>query len=135
MTILPPVGSRGLYIALLVAVTGIIVFLLWPILPVGGPFGYYDAKRDIAQGHLKMKVGIWDAGWQKVWKDTVKNKYHIEIGGRTHSCFYGGFLGTYDTAYNGLQRAEIIKRFGSDVVMEEMRLAQEAARSNFNVQK
>jgi hypothetical protein len=135
MTILPPVGSRGLYIVLLVAVTGIIVFLLWPILPVGGPFGYYDAKRDIAQEHIKMKVGIWNAGWQKEWKDKVKNKYNIEIGGRAHSCFYGGFIGTYDTAYNALQRAEIIKRFGSDVVMEEMRLAQITARSNFNVQK
>jgi hypothetical protein len=135
MTILPSVGSRGLYIGLLVVLTGMIIMFLWPILPVGGPFGYYDAKRDIAQGHLKMKVGMWDSGWRKEWKDTVKAKYNIEIGGRTPSCFGGGFLGTYDEAYNNLQRAEIINRFGSDVVMEEMLQADKTARANFRQKK
>jgi len=50
-------------------------------------------------------------------------KYNIEIGGRIPSSFNRSGPGTYDHAYNSVQRAEIIKRFGKDVVREEMMYA------------
>ena len=121
MTILPPVGSRRLYVGLLIILAGIITVLLRPILPVGGPFGYWDAKRDVSQGHLAMIVSMSETGWRQEWRKTVKDNYNIEIGGRIPGSFNGsGFSGSYDRAYNSVQRAEIIRRFGSDVVREEM---------------
>lgn len=119
MTILPKSPSRGFYLAILLSLAGVVFYILWPLLPFGAPFGYLDAKRDLSEGHLAMNVSMWDRGWQGQWKRNVKEKYNIELKAKTPSSFNPASLASYDGAYNSLQRAEIVKRFGRDVVDEE----------------
>lgn len=120
MAILPPEGSRGFFLGILLALAGVIVALLWPLLPVGAPFGYRDARRDLAEGHLRIKAGMVDFGWKKEWRRLAWERYGIEVGGGVLGCFVGGFSGSYENAYNKVQREEIIRRFGRDVVRETM---------------
>lgn len=111
--------SKGFFIVLAIGVFSLIAIELRTTLPLGGPFGHWDAKRDIERGHLAMKVGMVDFGWRPEWKRHLKEAYGIEIGGRVISCVRGGYIESYDRAYNAVQREEIIRRFGRDVVMEE----------------
>jgi hypothetical protein len=135
MTILPKRPSRGFYFALMMGLGGLVFYFFWPLFPLGGPFGYFDAKQDVKNGQLSLKIGLWDTGMWKEWKDAVREKYEINIGGRVPSSFGGsGFTGSYDRAYNAVQRAEIIKRYGRDVVEEERKRIYDATRRNINQQ-
>lgn len=123
MTILPPSGSRIFYLSLLAIIGGVIVVLVSPVLPLGGPFGNRDAKRDLAAGRLVMMYPFWDTGFYaergQKFRETLRDSYGVEVVRRTPSCFAGGFQYSYDRSYNRLMRAEIIRRFGRDVVQEE----------------
>jgi len=139
MTIFPQ-GKRRIPILL---VAGLllcgIAYILHPFLPIGGPFGYYDARRDIAKGDISLKIPIlpepWETGWKAEWRESVQEKYGIQIGGRVPSSFHPGFIRTYDRAYNETQMKEILKRYGRDVVEEERERISSEARLSFQNKK
>lgn len=66
---------------------------------------------------------IRDVGWQQEWKTELKTKYNIEIGGILPTSFRPNALTSYNRAYNSVQKAEIIRQFGRDVIAEEKMLA------------
>jgi hypothetical protein len=139
MTIFPQ-GKRRIPILL---VAGLLLcglaYILHPFLPIGGPFGYYDARRDIDKDHISLKLPMlpetWQRGWKAAWRDSVEDKYGIEIGGITPSSFYPGFMRTYISAYNATQMKEILKRYGRDVVEEERERFSSEARLSFQNKK
>ena len=122
MKILPPEGSRLIYFTILISLGSILLFLFYPLLPIGGPFGHLRATRDIKNGHLALRIsGLWNYGHWKKWKTTLREQYNIDIDGPPSACLSGGFSRTYDQAYNSTQMQEILRLYGRNVV-EEARL-------------
>ena len=119
MMILPSPPSRGFWVAIILVLFAVCLFLSWPLLPIGGPFGYWDAQKDIRNGKLMIKTPEFKMAWWINWRDSLKKTYNIEIGGRVRSSFASGFLTSYDHAYNSVQTQEIVRRFGKDVVEEQ----------------
>jgi len=114
MTILPPSASRPLYAGLVVILAAVMVGLLLPALPYLDRSGTRDARRDIARGELRIKMGIRRSGLSDVWAKALRDQFDIEIERETPSCFPNA----YRDQYNRVQREEIVRRFGADVVTE-----------------
>lgn len=116
MTILPPKASRPLYAGLIVALVAVVVALLLPVFPHLDRSGTRDAHRDIARGELRIKMGIRRSDLGDAWIKSLRDRYDIEIERETPSCFPN----SYRDQYNRVQRKEIVRRFGSDVVTETL---------------
>lgn len=116
MTILPPKASRPLYAGLIVALVAVVGVLLLPVLPYLDRSGTKDAHRDIARGELRIKMGSRRSDLGDAWIKSLRDRYGIEIERETPSCFPD----SYRDQYNRVQREEIVRRFGSDVVTETL---------------
>ena len=134
LTLFPPGAGRAtrvLYSGVLVVIVAVIGLLFAPILPVGGPFGYLDAQRDVAQGRLAYRTPLWSKGWEQEWRQAMQRDYGITLVGTSHSCFRAPLSDTYDAAYNRVQLAAIQARFGRDVVHATRDQVSQAWRARF----
>lgn len=126
VTLFPPNADRAtriFYSGVMVFLTAFIIFFLHPILPIGGPFGYLAAQREVSHGQLAYALPMRDSGWEKEWKELLQNTYGIHVNARVHSCLVGDFQATYDAAYNRIQLAAIRQAYGFDVIATTRELA------------
>lgn len=135
MTIWPRY-SKGFYGVLLISLVVVAGFFFWPVLPVGGPFGSWEARRDVERGRLALMVPMHQRlgmdlpyfRWEREWESAVRELYGVELIAVPPGSFGGGFPGTYREAYNAVQRQEMVRRFGRDVVEDARRKCFMAAR-------
>jgi len=126
LTLFPPGSGRAtriVYVGVMAVAMAIIAFLFSPFLPIGGPFGYLAAQRDLSLGRLSYKVSMPNSGWKKEWKATLENTYGIHVKEGSAGCFIVPFLDTYEQAYNRIQLAAIREAYGFDVITTTRDLA------------
>ncbi len=127
MTIFSSNGAKIFWIGLFLVVAMFVVVILSPFLPIGGPFGRWAARRDIARDHFQLTLPPSNAGWQTEAGKTLKEKYRIEIVFRPTSNSPDGIIGSYESAYNKTQQEAILAKFGRDVVRQTLLEAQKNA--------